>query len=95
MTTDEFGASLAGAAPPTGLGPALQGLWHDAQGDWDKAHEAVQDEPGPEAAWVHAYLHRKEGDRFNASYWYSRAGKNMPSCPLGQEWQDMVAALLA
>ena len=73
MTLDEFRTSPA--APE--FGP-LAALWHDARGDWALAHELVQDDSSAEAAWVHAYLHRKEGDVGNARYWYSIAGK--PEC---------------
>jgi hypothetical protein len=74
MSFEEF---LASPAAPTD--PALAGLWHDFHGDWTHAHQSVQDDPGREAAWVHAYLHRREGDESNAGYWYSRAGKTKPA----------------
>ena len=79
---------------PGGLSPALQGLWADAAGEWDKAHRAVQDAEDRSAAWVHAYLHRKEGDRSNAGYWYSRAGREASTESLDAEWERIVAALL-
>ncbi len=68
-------ASLGGPAPPPGLGPALQALWRDAKGDWDGAHPLAQVDESAAGCWVHAYLHRKEGDAGNAAYWYRRAGK--------------------
>jgi len=87
-------ASLDGPAPPPGLGLALQALWHDGKGDWDGAHELAQrDEPGA-GDWVHAYLHRKEGDLGNAGYWYRRAGKPIAQGPLDDEWAAIVSALL-
>ena len=94
MTFDEFHTSLAAAQPPAGLTPALAGLWWDAKGDWKRAHEVAQEDEGPEASWVHAYLHRKEGDRENAVYWYRRAGK--PDCreALDAEWRCIVSDLL-
>ena len=79
---------------PEGLSPALQALWAEARGDWDKAHKSVQDVGDRSAAWVHAHLHRKEGDKSNASYWYSRAGREMSEQCLEEEWEEIVAALL-
>ena len=89
----EFRDSLSKNAPPD-VGSLLRALWHDAKGDWARAHEIVQDEEGRDAAWVHAYLHRKEGDLSNAGYWYRRAGKPMCKTPLEQEWEAVAAALL-
>ena len=62
MDINEFRESTKDTTPPEGLSVALQGLWWDAKGDWDKAHESAQKDEGPDGAWVHAYLHRKEGD---------------------------------
>lgn len=98
MSFAEFAAAIAGpASAPPELGPALAGLWHDARGDWVRAHEEVQNDAGAEAAWVHAYLHRKEGDPGNAAYWYSRAGRSRPEpdVTLQQEWEQIARALLA
>ena len=94
MTLEEFQASLALRMPPDGMRATLRALWLDARGKWDKAHEVVQDESGPEAAWVHAYLHRKEGDLGNAGYWYRRARRTMPRGPLEDEWRAIVATFL-
>ncbi len=94
MNFEAFKISLSGEEPPTELGPALAGLWWDAKGDWAKAHESAQRDEGPAGAWVHAYLHRKEGDASNAAYWYSRAGKRPSQAAFDQEWNEMVAALL-
>ena len=80
---------------PAGLTPALQALWLDAKGDWDGAHEKIQDDPSAQASWIHAYLHRKEGDESNARYWYSRAGKKIPLVSLQEEWRVIATALLA
>ena len=74
MTLQEFRDSLRDGDPPDGA--ALAGLWWDAKGDWTRAHESAQRDEGPAGAWVHAYLHRKEGDIPNAGYWYTRAGKS-------------------
>ena len=83
-------------APPASASLAVQALWHDARGDWDRAHQCAQDEPGRDGSWVHAYLHRKEGDLGNAGYWYSRAGKSTPprDTPLDAEWEQIARALL-
>jgi len=94
MTFRDFRASLSDNAPPTDLGPALVGLWWDAKGDWGKAHESAQQDEGPAGSWVHAYLHRKEGDISNAGYWYSRAGKPLAETPLTAEWDEICLALL-
>jgi hypothetical protein len=94
ITLDEFTASLAGAAPPPGLSLALQGLWHDAKGDWHAAHDCAQQQDAADGAWVHAYLHRKEGDLGNAGYWYRQAGKPVSQAPLEIEWETIVMSLL-
>lgn len=94
MTVDEFQRSLAEAAPPAGLSAPLLALWWDASGDWHRAHEAAQAGEDADSAWVHAYLHRKEGDLANAGYWYRRAGKPMAKGTLEEEWGVMVGVLL-
>ena|ERR1041385_1382051 len=94
MNFQEFSESLSNDVPPEGLSPALAGLWWDAKGDWTKAHEAAQVDEGPTAAWVHAYLHRKEGDLSNASYWYQRAGKPTARNSLAAEWDEISSTLL-
>ena len=94
METGNFISSLADDAPPSAISVYLQALWYDGKGDWEKAHTIVQDIDDKKAAWVHAYLHRKEGDNGNARYWYSRAGKAFPSVSLQQEWGMIVAALI-
>jgi hypothetical protein len=85
--------SLSAGAPPASLPPLLKALWYDAKGDWDRAHEIAQYEQGELAAWVHAYLHRKEGDLSNAAYWYARAGKTVCRTSLELEWREIVQAL--
>ena len=94
MTLDDFRTSLTGAAPPAALGDALGALWWDAKGDWAKAHEAAQADEGKGGAWVHAYLHRKEGNQGNAGHWYRRAGRSPAKGPLEEEWRAIAAALL-
>ncbi|MBI3220250.1 MAG: hypothetical protein HYZ44_12125 [Bacteroidetes bacterium] len=95
MNLEEFEQSLEQAMVPAELPPALQALWLDANGDWEAAHEKIQDDPSAEAGWIHAYLHRKEGDEGNARYWYNRAGKKFPSLTLPEEWRVIASALLA
>lgn len=80
---------------PAGLTPALQALWLDAKGDWERAHKKIQDDSSAQASWIHAYLHRKEGDEGNARYWYNRAGKKFPALTLQDEWRLIASALLA
>ncbi|MBE7173805.1 MAG: hypothetical protein INR73_24745 [Williamsia sp.] len=95
MTWQEFANSLSQTMPPAELSPYLQALWFDAKNDWDRAHEIAQDVDDRTGSWIHAYLHRKEGDLGNAAYWYRRAGKPVPSSTLREEWEAMVKALLA
>ena len=87
-------ASIAGDQPPSGLSLALQALWWDAKGDWDKAHDCAQAARGAVGSWAHAYLHRKEGNQANAAYWYGRSGKPAPDSSLAEEWEQMARALL-
>jgi hypothetical protein len=86
-------ASLDGAAPAPDLSAPLAGLWWAAKGDWDQAHRIVQDDSSRDAAWVHAYLHRVEGDLGNAGYWYRQAGKPVAKDSLETEWQRIVDTL--
>ncbi|GIV85206.1 MAG: hypothetical protein KatS3mg052_2213 [Candidatus Roseilinea sp.] len=94
MRYAEFKASLALNQPPAGLSLAAQALWWDAKGDWHKAHACAQAQDDADGAWVHAYLHRKEGDVFNAGYWYRRAGKPAFTGSLEAEWESLAQALL-
>ena len=93
MTLDEFLGTLQNSSPPP-LDGALRALWHDARGDWEAAHTVAQDIHNEAGSWVHAYLHRKEGDQANAAYWYRRAGKPVEHGPLEEEWKAIAAALL-
>ncbi len=90
MTIDEFRT----AAVPKGFSVELESLWDDGNGDWNKSHDVIQDVDSKNAAWIHAYLHRKEGDLGNAQYWYSRAGKSMPNVSLDDEWKSLVEHFL-
>lgn len=92
MTADE----LRGATTlPDGTATALQALWHEAQGDWRRGHDLLQDDHSRDGAWVHAYLHRVEGDPGNAAYWYRRAGRPVSTVSLADEWQAIATELLA
>jgi hypothetical protein len=93
MTLPEFKATLSDASPPP-VAPALAALWHDARGDWEKAHEIAQDVHDESGSLVHAYLHRKEGDPGNARYWYRRAGRPDFHGSLESEWELIAAELL-
>lgn len=94
MTLQEFRQSQLRDDPPDHLSFALAGLWWDAKGNWKRAHEAAQQDEGPAGCWVHAYLHRKEGDSSNAGYWYSRADKPPAQSSLEQEWLAIAKSLL-
>lgn len=98
MSFAAFQQSLArgDSTPPAGLGLAARALWHDARGDWEAAHNCAQDDATRDGSWVHAYLHRKEGDLGNAGYWYARAGRRPPerSVTLAAEWESIARALL-
>ena len=93
-TIDEFLASLKQPRPAADLPPLLQAMWHEARGDWQRAHEIAQKHGGADACWVHAYLHRKEGDLSNAGYWYARARRAVPKDTLEQEWRLIVGELI-
>lgn len=94
MTFEAFRDSLKNSQPPAGLTLAQTGLWWDAKGDWTLAHESAQQDEGGDGSWVHAYLHRKEGDQSNAVYWYGRAGKPVSRESLESEWQQIAESLL-
>lgn len=94
MNLAEFQASLSGASPPADASLPLRALWWDARGDWGKAHECAQADRGPDAAAVHAYLHRKEPDLSNARYWYNRAGRTPASGSLAAEWEALALEFL-
>ena len=89
-----FKESLSAATPAPALDASLAALWWAAKGKWDEAHKIVQDEETADAAWVHAYLHRVEGDLGNAGYWYRRAQQPVAQDALDAEWERIVSALL-
>lgn len=94
MTPAAFRRSVSAAHPPAGLTPPLEALWHDARGDWAAAHRKVMNAQSVAASWVHAYLHRKEGDLDNARYWYRKAKRPEATGALEDEWTAIAAALL-
>jgi hypothetical protein len=94
MNLAAFKLSVPKAKPAAGLAPPLEALWWAAKGDWDKAHGIVMKQESADAAWVHAYLHRVEGDLDNAGYWYRRAKRAAASEPLETEWEAIAAALI-
>lgn len=93
MTPAEFKQTLSDDAPPTDLAAPLAALWWAAKGEWDKAHGIVMNDGSREAAWVHAYLHRVEGDLGNAAYWYRVASRSAANGALTEEWDGIVAGL--
>jgi hypothetical protein len=93
LTFDDFRSSVSNKTPPDGLPVLLRALWFDAKGDWNAAHDLAQEVNTADGAWVHAYLHRKEGDLGNAGYWYQRAGRKLPSYSLDREWEELIKSL--
>ena len=94
LDVSQLEASLSESRAPAGLPPLVEALWHERRGDWTRAHEITQDLSGADAAWVHAYLHRREGDLANAAYWYRHASRPVVRGSLDEEWRAIVAALL-
>jgi hypothetical protein len=94
MEFEEFQKSLSQSSPPAEISDYVKALWYDAKNNWNQAHEIIQQIEDKTAAWIHAYLHRKEGDIGNADYWYRRAGRNRPVSSLEDEWESIVKALL-
>jgi len=95
VTRDEFKRSTSKDQPPANLSRPLLALWQDSRGDWTAAHETAQEIEDATGSWIHAYLHRKEGDLGNARYWYQRAGKPECRAPLDEEWEEIAGVLLA
>jgi hypothetical protein len=94
MTLSQFESYLFNNYPPTGISLFLIAMWNDAKGNWQTAHEIIQDIETEDGNWIHAYLHRKEGDEFNARYWYAKADRNFPSSTLAEEWKAIVSYFL-
>ena len=90
MTPEEFKLLLKEMSPPPGLDPLLLALWYDAKGDWVKSHEIIQEMDNKEAARIHAYLHRKEGDLWNADFWYRKADTKQPNLSLEHELEHLI-----
>ena len=88
-----FLESLEDRQPPAGISVALQALWYLARDDWERAHRLVQDDAGRDAAWVHALVHRIEGDDANAGYWYRRAGRPRATSSTREEWRRIATTL--
>ena len=95
MNFEEFQQSLSLSSPPFDVSDHLKALWYDARGNWEQSHNIIQDIEDADAAWIHAYLHRKEGDIWNADYWYNRAGRKRLSVSLQQEWEIIAKELIS
>ena len=95
MTLEDFKASLMRLSPPAEIAVPLQALWQDAKGDWNEAHRLAQATNDTDGAWVHAYLHRKEGDLGNAAYWYNCAGRKQSNVSFDDEWMQIASELLS
>ena len=94
MNTTALKESLSADTPPSAVSVYVKALWHDAKNNWNEAHKLIQDFPDKNASWIHAYLHRKEGDIGNADYWYAKAGKKRPAVSVQEEWEQIVNAFL-
>ena len=94
MTFEQFQQSLSKSSPPSTISKHLESLWYDGKGDWEQSHNIIQDINDSKASWIHAYLHRKEGDIWNADYWYNQAGKKRPATSLEEEWEEIVRKII-
>jgi len=90
----EFTDSLKNGSPDHRLSVQLKALWYDGKGEWNKAHNEVDHLSDQPSAHIHAYLHRKEGDIWNADYWYKRAQQTRPDISLDEEWAMLVTLFL-
>ena len=90
IDVNDFKQSIRDARLPAGLPLHVQALWHDGAGDWKTAHDLIDQLTDQRSSHIHAYLHRKEGDIWNADYWYKRAGKPRPQVSLAEEWEMLV-----
>ncbi len=95
MTLADFEKTLSQDTPPANINPLLTALWYERNGDWESSHNIAHDIHTREGSWIHAYLHRVEGDDSNASYWYRRAGKPLPQVSTEEEWRQIVGEFLA
>ena len=95
MDIQEFRSTIGDELPPAGTSLSLQALWHQAKGNWDRAHEMAQKDKSKDGDWIHAHLHRVEGDDGNAGYWYRRADKPFSTLTLEEEWEEITLELLA
>lgn len=94
MTIEDFKKSLTHSKPPENISKVLLSLWYDGKGDWEASHDIAQDIHDEKGSLIHAFLHRKEGDLSNASYWYSKAGRRMPDHSIKEEWEGLVMEFL-
>mgnify|MGYP006099534961 FL=1 len=94
MNLETFRASTTDDKPPTELSTPLEAMWYQGKGDWEEAHRLAQSQNNPSVSWVHAHLHRVEGDLGNAAYWYRRADKPVCDSSLNDEWEEIVAKLI-
>jgi hypothetical protein len=94
MSYEEFKATLSQNTPPENLNDLLKAIWFDGKGNWTASHDVAQEIHTKEGSWIHAYLHRKEGDLGNATYWYSKAGKPVAKVSLDEEWEQLVREFL-
>jgi hypothetical protein len=94
MTPTAFKRSVKNPRSPAGLTPALRALWWAKKDNWARAHKIVMDDDGRDSAWVHAHLHRVEGDASNARYWYREAGRPAAKAAPAAEWNAIVKALI-
>ncbi len=94
MNLDDLKRSVDNDTPPKGISKLCKAMWYDAKEDWDTAHQIAQSVDSRDGSWVHAYLHRKEGDISNASYWYHMAGRKMPQTTSEEEWKEIALELI-
>lgn len=92
MTVSEFKSCTKNPHPRKEWPLHIKALWHDARGDWEKAHTIIENTIELSSSWVHAYLHRKEGDQWNAEFWYRQAGKPVPNCSITEEWSNIASS---
>lgn len=95
MTFEEFKSTLSGAQPPSGISELVKAIWYEGKNDWEMAHNIAQEIHSADGSWIHAYLHRKEGDQGNAAYWYRRAGRPVPRISLQEEWEQLAREFLS